>query len=296
MIRHRSGNRTVITTLILVAVIASLVTAAAAWASLSARAAESATVQTASSGALSASYSFRGSYPNYSAETVTVRDGGRIVYSHPVRAPDCGSHCAPGSPGHNGHSLRFALLAAAAKPSLILTLYSGGAHCCTIGQVIAPNRNGRWTLTSRSFGDPGYRLTDLNHDGAAEFLTADDRFAYAFTDYAASGFPLQILSFTGGRFTDVTRHYPALIAKDARLWMNAFLAQRHSHYADTTGVVAAWAADEDQLGRASTVASFLRREAIAGHLNTGLAPQLPVGERFVHALDRFLIKLGYLRH
>jgi hypothetical protein len=293
--RHHPRNRTLIVALILVAVVVSLVSVAAAWASLSASAAEAATVQRASSGALSATYSFSGRYPNYGAETVTVRDGGRVVYSAAVRAPECGTHCAPGSPGHNGHSLRFVVLSVAAKPSLILDLYSGGAHCCSIAQVFAPNRSGRWAVTGHTFGDPGYRLTNLNHDGADEFLTADDRFAYAFTDYAASGLPLQILAFAGGHFTDITRNYPGMITRDASIWMRAFRDQRRSHYADTTGVVAAWAADEDNLGREAAVSTFLQQQARAGHLNSQLKPQVPVGYRYVAALERFLKKLGYTR-
>jgi hypothetical protein len=293
--RERSRNQTLIVALMLVAAVMALVSAAAARANLSASAAEAGVVQRASSGALAATYSFSGNYPNYGTETVTIRDAGRLVYSAPVRAPDCGTHCAPGSPGHNGHSLRFAVLAAGAKPSLVLNLYSGGAHCCTIAQVFAPSRGPRWTVTSHSFGDPGYRLTDLNHDGAFEFMTADDRFAYAFTDYAGSGLPLQILTFTNGRFTDITRSHPALIARDASTWMRAFQDQRRSHYADTTGVVAAWAADEDNLGHEATVARFLNQQAHAGHLNSELKPQVPVGQRFVTALGRFLEKLGYTR-
>jgi hypothetical protein len=302
--RNRSSTRPLIVALALAATVAALVTVAAAWASLSARAAElrvarsAATptvTQTASSGAVRATYTYSGRYPDYHSETVAIREGGRVVYSGTVRAPDCGTRCAPGDPRRHGHSLQFAALSAGAAPALILNLYSGGAHCCTIVQVFAPKHGAspRWSVSSRSFGDAGYRLEDLNHDGAEEFLSADDRFAYAFTDYAASGLPLQIMAFANGRFTDVTRAYPALITKDAATWMKAFRDQRRSHYADTTGVVAAWAADEENLGRAAAVRSFLNQQARAGHLNSPLAPQVPAGERYVHLLERFLGKLGY---
>jgi hypothetical protein len=180
-------------------------------------------------------------------------------------------------------------LAAAARP------YSGGAHCCSIAEVFsrAPGA-GHWTRTSYDFGDPGYALVDLAHDGTDEFLTADDRFAYAFTDYAASGMPLLVMRFSGGHFRDVTRSYPSRIARDATRWMKAFEQQRHGHYPDTTGIIAAWAADEDALGNHAEVTRFLQHAAAARELNSGLGDQAPQNAGFVAALDRSLRKWGYL--
>ncbi len=251
-------------------------------------------VQTASDGALSASYSYSGRPPFYHSDTLTIRDHGHVVYSRRVNAPLCGHDCSPGATGPHASSLQFAVFTPGSTPVLVLNLYSGGAHCCTTGQVFAPHANGTWTATSHMFGDPGYRLADLGHNGVQEFLSADDTFAYAFTDYAASGMPLQIMGFAHHRFLNLTRQYPRLIASDARVWMRAFRAQRSSRYADTTGLVAAWAADEDELGHSAEVARFLRAQAAAGHLNSPLAPSVPQGQRFVSALNRLLRRLGYL--
>jgi len=40
----------------------------------------------------------------------------------------------------------------------------------------------------------------------------------------------------------VTRSYPKLVATDAAFWLKAFKSGASSHYQDSVGVIAAWAA------------------------------------------------------
>jgi len=141
--------------------------------------------------------------------------------------------------------------------------------------------------TERNFGDPGVKMDSIGADGAVDFVSANDAFAYAFTDYAASGVPIQIFSFSHHYFRDVTRSFPSLIAKDAAQWRRAFDAQAATHYQDSVGVIAAWAADEDMLGHGAVVSTFLAGQARAGHLNSALSPIEPSGRRFVIALQPF---------
>jgi hypothetical protein len=251
-------------------------------------------VQTAQSGTLSASYSFTERSFRFASEQLTIRDAGQVVYQEPVRAPECDSGCSPEGIGGGSNPLKFVTLQPGGSPSLVLSLFSNGAHCCSVAQVFSPSPSGTWTVGSYDFGDPGFRLTDLAHVGVDDFLTADDRFAYAFTDFAASGLPVMVISYAGGQFQNVTRSYPALIRQDARDWLRAFKDQRRSGYGDTTGVIAAWAADEDELGRSATVDRYLATQARAGHLNSGLGNLVPQGFKFVRALRRFLAKRGYL--
>jgi hypothetical protein len=176
-------------------------------------------------------------------------------------------------------------------PDVVLDLYSGGAHCCTVLQIFSfdPAAN-TYVATERNFGDPNVQIVDLHRDGQFEFLTADDSFAYRFTDYAASGLPIQIFTFADGRFIDVTRAYPALIAKDARFWTKAFQSMARAGYPDSVGVIAAWAADEDLLGHTKLVSTFLHRLAAAGDLHSSFGAG---GSRFVANLQRFLRRRGY---
>ena len=216
------------------------------------------------------------------------------MYDAAVTDSACGTGCGPGA--QSGTSVHVLDLAHNGTRDVVLDLYSGGAHCCTIEQVFAPRADGSYAkVAEHNFRDPGDRILDLNHNGRFEFLTADDRFAYAFTDFAASGLPVQVLSFSGGRFHDVTRQYRHRVARDGDRWLGAFRSQAAKHFADTTGYIAAWAADEDLLGKHVAVDRYLNAQARAGHLNQLLGAQMPSGRQFVAALHRFLHRLGYLR-
>ena len=79
-------------------------------------------------------------------------------------------------------------------PDAVLSMFSGGAHCCfsthayNLGSAITPVFISDWTNCPGGF-------EDLNHDGVAEFITCDDTFAYAFCCYADSPMPGVVLSY-----------------------------------------------------------------------------------------------------
>ena len=253
-----------------------------------------ATTQTASAGGVTATFTFAGKYPNYTGLHLTIAQSGAVLYDQPVRSKTCGKFCAPGATGAKASSVHIIDLDHTGQPNVVLDIYTGGAHCCSIAQVFTFNPGTKtYAKVERNFGDPGYRLEDLSHDGHFEFVTADDAFAYTFTDFAASGLPLQILTFTGSRFVDVTDRYPALIRKDAAFWLKTFKGMRRQHYQDSVGVIAAWAADEYRLGRSAAANRYLSQQAKAGHLKSALGRSVPQGQRFVAALKKFLRRHGY---
>jgi hypothetical protein len=253
-----------------------------------------ATTQTAQSGQVSASFSFRGHYPTYSHERLRISQGAAVLYDQPVVAAFCGTQCAPGSTVATQPSVHVLDLEHTGQLDVVLDLFSAGAHCCSIEQIFSFDPAAMtYVKTERNFGDPGERIVDLGHTGRYEFLTADDNFAYEFTDYAASGMPIQILSFANRHFTDVTRSYPGLIRKDAARWLRFFRMMKRYHYVDTVGLIAAWAADEDRLGHQRLVNRFLAAQRRAGHLKSGDGQA--GGQRFIAKLKRFLQAHGYLR-
>jgi hypothetical protein len=158
--------------------------------------------------------------------------------------------------------------------------------------VFAPTSTNQYVKTVVNFGDPGSRLVALAGSHYAAILTADDSFAYAFTDYAASGLPIKLLRFSNNGFTNVTREYPNMIRADASSWLSAFYSQAASHYQDSVGLIAAWTADEYLLGRVAQADLFLRQQAAAGHLNSLLNPSLK-GQVFIAQLRKFLEQRGY---
>ena len=254
-----------------------------------------ATTQTAQSGDVTATFTFTGSYPNFTGLHLSIAQGSTVFYDQPVTSTVCGKYCAPGSPSGKESSVHVLDLEHNGQPDVVLDLYSGGAHCCWIEQVFSFDPGTMtYVMSQHDFEDPGEEIVDLGHNGRDEFLTADDSFAYEFTDFAASGLPIQILTFSGGHFLNVTRHYPKLIARDAARWMKAFNSMAKQHYADSVGVAAAWAADEELLGHVRLVNRFLARQVALGHLGSALSPQEPGGAKFVAKLRRFLRRHGYL--
>jgi hypothetical protein len=252
--------------------------------------------QRAREGMLTATFSFAGHYPHFSKQRLEIARGGHVIYDRPVRSRFCGHECAPMSSADRRSSVQIAELEGDGSPSIVLSLYSGGAHCCSIVQVFSHTTAGKgYRQLEHDFGDPGMRLEDLGGDGRDELVSADDSFAYEFSDYAASGLPLRILELSEGHFRNVTGSYPALIAADAASWLQAFESTRSEHYEDSVGLIAAWAADEDELGHSEQVEGFLAEQLRARHLNTPLSPQEPGGRRFIRKLDRFLRRRGYLR-
>ncbi len=252
-----------------------------------------ATTQTAHAGSVTATFTFQGKVPRFHGLSLTISRTGTVVYDQPVVSKFCGKLCWPGPAVARRPSVQVVDLEHTGDPDVVLDLYSGGAHCCTVVQIFSfePGTMS-YVQTERVFGDPDARIVDLSHDGRFEFLTADDSFAYRFTDYAASGLPIEILTFAGGHFTDVTRAYPSLVARDAAVWLKAFKRMASDHYSDSVGVIAAWAADEDLLGHVKLVNRFLHQQAKAGHLN---APFAAGGNRFIAKLQKFLRRSGYLR-
>lgn len=253
-----------------------------------------ATTQTATGGAVTATFTFSGQFPTFSGLHLTIAQSGSVLYDQPVSSKWCGSICAPLATAAKTPSVHVIDLDHTGQPNVVLDLYTGGAHCCTIEQIFTFDPGTMtYGMVERDFGDPVPQIEDLGRTGHFEFVGADDAFAYAFTDFAASGMPLQILSFSNGRFSDVTGSYRALIAKDATRWLKAFKSSARGHYVDTVGIIAAWAADEYRLGKVAAANKFLHRQARAGHLNSPLGRSVAQGQKFVTRLQKFLRRHGY---
>ncbi len=254
----------------------------------------STTSESASLSNVTATYSYAGTFPQSVDSRLKIERSGVVVYDQPVTSKWCGNECWPDAIAKSSRVVHVVRLRAHGSPDVVLDLYTGGAHCCSVEQVFYFDAmTSKYVKVERNFGDPGARLEKLGAGGSDDFVTANDAFAYEFTDFAASGLPIEILQFSDHSFQNVTRSFPALIAKDAKQWLKAFNEASSSHYSDTVGVVAAWAADEDLLGHTSEVTSFLNQEVKAGRLNSALSPIDASGEKFVLLLQKFLERQGY---
>lgn len=91
-----------------------------------------------------------------------------------------------------------------AVPEVLLSTYTGGAHCCNALQIATRDPHGtRWRRVEVGSFDGGPSgAEDIDGDGVYEILQYDNRFLYRFSSYAESVPPLKILKLEGRRIMD----------------------------------------------------------------------------------------------
>jgi hypothetical protein len=157
--------------------------------------------------------------------------------SAPIARATCGDYEAvPSGFGQSGHPTRLTiqkdgrLLATVSEwmvtrvacadlendkaPELLVTSYSGGAHCCETLRVFALELKAPRRILEYEAGNAGgFDVRDLDGDGRLELVLGDDSFAY-FDDlsYAHSPrrFPLVACRGAAG-WLDCTRQYPDVL-------------------------------------------------------------------------------------
>jgi hypothetical protein len=246
--------------------------------------------ESATSGAVTATltYDHTGEAPEWNNLQLAITRDGTQVFAADPSFGDCTSpYCAPAGYGESP-SVSATDLDGDGEPEVVLDLFTGGAHCCFVSRFY------RWDGTTyvpsdRNWGDPSYRIADLDGDGVKELITADDRFAYAFTAFAFSLLPVRIYDLRAGSWQLVTKRFPARIRADARANWHAFKKARRQN--EPRGAIAAWAADQYLLGHRAYARRTLDKLAQHKHL-PGQFPPRSQG-KFVRDLVRFLGRHGY---
>jgi hypothetical protein len=234
---------------------------------------------TASAGGVTATLTYGNGAENNASTTsqqLLITEHGKHVYEVPVPATGCFKICTP-----DGKSpLHVASLYGDDGEDVVLTLFTGGADCCTVADVFVPSAAMHsYVLDQHNFGEDGFALKDIGPRGRPEFVSADPAFYCQFSACYASGLPLEIFEFEAERFIDVTRHHRGMIAADGARWLKLY----YRNPAQGRGAIAAWAGDEDNLGYAATVRTVLQLQTADGHLTSS----------FVTTLEHFLAKHNY---
>jgi hypothetical protein len=230
-------------------------------------------VERASAGAVEATfaYSYDPTAFRFTRQRLTIVREGVTSFSALLRKPPAGGFNAQPS-GYFTHrrSVSVTDIDGDGEPEVVLDLYWGGAHCCWYSQVY------RYVPATKHYaplvhiwGNFGYVLADLDHDGRQEIVTRDDRFSYAFASFADSRWPVRILAYRDGKLTVVTKSYPTEVKRDsASLWHEAMARGRRQ--ASNQGMMAAWAADQCLLGHCAvafrSIASLSKTGRVHGEL------------------------------
>ena len=250
-----------------------------------------ATTERAASGPVSATLTYtKAGIGRWHGLRLRVTRAGQPAFAAVARGPGCRvPYCAPAGAALGGRSLRVVDVDGDAEPEVLVDLYTGGAHCCTVTELL------RWTGTryavrTHDWADPGYALGPAAPGAPRPFVTADARFGYTFAPYADSPMPVVVLEFGAAGWRDVTAAHPEALTTDARRLARAYRHRRGGRFA--LGVLAAWVADEARLGHTAAAERFLRAELRAGRLRT--TPPWPGRRVYVRTLLRNLRGWGYI--
>ena len=230
---------------------------------------------------------------DYSDVHIQIDRGGHTVLDAPVPAPCSQCLIIPAGAPAGISSLQVVDLDHDGEPEVIVDLFTGGAHCCTLSVIYGYHAaTDSYSHRTQDWRDPGYNLVDIDHDGRPEFRSSDARFAYEFTAYAFSAFPIQIWRYVAGSLVDVTTSFPSLVRRDAKAKRAQYRHLRDAGY-DVRGAVAAYAADEYRLGRGAVGMRLVDNAMRRGQLHGPKGDALPSGRKYVKRLRRFLHSLGY---
>jgi hypothetical protein len=188
-------------------------------------------------------------------------------------------------------------------PEVVVSFYTGGAHCCSDTSVVLSNADGTsWTtLDVGEFNGGPLLAVDINRDGRYEFELPDDAFYYAFACYACSAAPLQVLAIDRGTVKNVSRE-PAFRPAHEAFLKN--MIEGVPEDSEVNGFLAGYVAEKTLLGEGKSAWDLMLQyydKASDWGLETcdkpidenGECPGQTVKLTFPEALERMLKENGY---
>jgi len=95
--------------------------------------------------------------------------------------------------------------------TILLSVYTGGAHCCYIVYACRIKNNKFLISDTLYLADSYFNIEDLDNNGEQKLTAYNMMFAYAFTNYAESRAPEIFYTVENGLFKEVTKDYPKRI-------------------------------------------------------------------------------------
>lgn len=192
-------------------------------------------------------------------------------------------------------------------PEVLLSTFTGGAHCCNDTRVLTSNANGNhWSVVKLDLSDGGTNFaSDPLSLGRNVIVGRDDRFLYRFSSYAESWAPVRIWQLNGSKFVDIS-HLPDYlpIYRKSLGKMSSWFSQRNQEFPN--GFLAAYVANKSLAGELfdgwnRMLLRYNQNEkwgltvCAAGYDDNGncKAKEI-VYDSYPQALRAFLIETGYL--
>ena len=268
-------------------------------------AAQERTVETATSGDVTAEFSYvkrargRGGFrfSEFRDFRVRVLRAGQVLYDKPIGRP-CEQFCTPTKSALTRKHVGLRDLNGDGEPEAIVDLFTGGSSCCVF--VYAYGFDAATNVYRRTRLDTGggFVVRDYGGDGALELVGDDFRFRGLFTCGACGSRPIRIWHYGLRRFEVVTRSFPAKIRTHARRMKRIYERVRHRKDAPVfvKGALTPYAADLCLLDRCGVgfrlVRLAIRRRELDRRSDFDVSPH---GAAYLSALKRFLRRTGYLR-
>jgi hypothetical protein len=268
-------------------------------------AAQERTVETASSGSVTAELSYlkrtrgRGEFrfDEFRDFRIRILRDGQVLYDKPVDRR-CAEFCTPAESALTGKHVGWRDLNDDGEPEAIVDLFTGGSSCCVV--VLAYGFDAPANVYRRARLDTGggFVARDYGGDGLIELVGDDFRFRGLFTCGACGSRPIRIWHYALTRFEVVTRAFPAKIRSHARRMKRFYERVRHRKDAPVfvKGALTPYTADLCLLGRCRAGFRLVRLALRRGELDRRSAFDVsPLGPAYLRALRRFLRRTGYLR-
>ena len=193
-------------------------------------------------------------------------------------------------------------------PEVLLSSYSGGAHCCNYIQVLTSDKSAQaWRVVKLGPFDGGpTEATDPLQNGRYILELRDNRFLSRFTPYVGSAAPLRFWMLNGLTFNDISHRteFKKFYHQSLQADKDWFLEKKHLY---SNGFLAAYVASKSMVGELKDGwQQMLKRYdrqsdiglsfCIAGFDNNGKCRRPPMTyNSFPEALRAFLIDTGYIK-
>ena len=190
-----------------------------------------------------------------------------------------------------------------ATPEVVVSFYTGGAHCCSDTKLVTRKADGSgWeTIEVGTFDGGPLTAIDLDGNGVYEFETRDNAFLYAFGCYACSAAPLQVLALEDGKMKNVSSD--PRFRRAHEVWLKDLFASAPEEEAN--GFLAGYVGQKVRLGEGKQAWALMldhydRKsdwglEVCEQPMNeTGECPVPTALVEFPDALERMLNENGYM--